>query len=343
MYSPKVSIIVPVYNVSQYIVTCLDSILEQTYDNIELIIVDDCGSDNSMMLVREFQSKHPSLDLHIISHERNRGLSAARNSGLLESNGEYVYFLDSDDFITKDCIKLLTNPLKIKAWDIVVGNYTVVGSETDISDLKMHSGQIEGNEAVLSSYANGLWYVMAWNKLCRRDFLLANNLMFEEGLLHEDVIWSFKLACKAQSMFIVEDVTYNYLFRKSSIMTSMSIEKDVSVYLQAFGKVVDFIVNENRTHGKYEYKIVEGKICGILYSLLQKDEMSLYNKYYPEFSRLSYISPIEAYKKHIISLGYLFRDFHRCLPVTLGALYKRLFFNLLYAWRGKKIEGAVWS
>ena len=110
MYNHKVSIIVPVYNVSQYIVKCLDSIYGQTYNNIELILVDDCGSDDSMTIVHDYLASHVSIDAHIISHKKNRGLSAARNSGMEKASGEYVYFLDSDDYITLDCIEALVRP-----------------------------------------------------------------------------------------------------------------------------------------------------------------------------------------------------------------------------------------
>lgn len=339
MYSPKVSIIVPVYNVSQYIVKCLDSIFRQTYHNIELILVDDCGTDDSMTVVYDYLAGHTFIDAHIISHNKNRGLSAARNSGIVKASGEYVYFLDSDDYIASDSIEALVKPLQDKKYDVVIGNYQ--SSDCEWSDLRLSDGELSGHE-VLESYANGLWYVMAWNKLCRKDFLLYNNLIFEEGYLHEDVIWSFKLACKAYSMYVVNKKTYNYLVRSSSIMTSMSIEKDVTVYLKAFERIIDFVKKENRTFGKNEYTIIEGKKCGIMYSLLQKKEIGLYNKYYKDFYSLSYISPFKAFRKGILSFPYLLRDVHYCMPVAIGRLYKRLFYNVLYGWRGKMIEGSVW-
>lgn len=339
MYNPKISIIVPVYNVSQYITKCLDSVYGQTYKNIELILVDDCGSDDSMTIVQDYLASHVSIDANIISHQKNRGLSAGRNSGMEKALGEYVYFLDSDDYITPDCIEALVKPLNNKKYDVVVGDYQYSNGEK--SDLKLHNEELSDKQ-ILDSYANGLWYVMAWNKLCRKDFLLANNLTFEEGYLHEDVIWSFKLACKAQSMYVINKVTYNYLVRSSSIMTSMSIEHDVNVYLKAFAEIIDFVKAEGRIYGVSEYKIIEGKKCGILYSLLQKKEFDLYNKYYKDFYLQRYVSPLTAYRKHIINFSYLLRDLHYCMPAWLGRLYKRLFFNMLYVWRGKKIEGAVW-
>lgn len=339
MYSPKVSIIVPVYNVSQYIVKCLDSIFRQTYHNFELILVDDCGTDDSMTVVYDCLARHTFIDTHIISHNKNSGLSAARNSGIAKASGEYVYFLDSDDYIAFDCIEALVKPLQNKKYDVVIGNYQ--SSDSEWSDLRLSDGELSDHE-VLESYANGLWYVMAWNKLCRRDFLINNDLFFEEGYLHEDVIWSFKLACKADSMYVVNKKTYNYLVRSSSIMTSMSIEKDVTVYLKAFERIIDFVKKDNRTLGKNEYTIIEGKKCGILYSLLQKKEIDLYNKYYKDFYYLSYISPFKAFRNGILSFPYLLRDIHYCMPVTIGRLYKRFFYNVLYGWRGKKIEGSVW-
>lgn len=339
MYNPKVSIVVPVYNVSQYIVKCLDSIWGQTYQNIELILVDDCGSDDSMTIVHNYLANHASIDAYIISHQKNRGLSAARNSGMAKASGDYIYFLDSDDSITPDCIEALVKPLNNKKHDVVVGDYQYSNDEK--SDLKLQNVELVGQQ-ILDSYANGLWYVMAWNKLCRKDFLSDNNLTFEEGYLHEDVIWNFKLACKAQSMYAINKVTYHYLVRSSSIMTSMSIEHDVTVYLKAFDKIIDFVKAEGRIYGVSEYKIIEGKKCGILYSLLQKKEIGLYDKYYKDFYLQRYVSPLTAYRKHIINFSYLLRDLHYCMPVWMGRLYKRLFFNMLYTWRGKKIEGAVW-
>lgn len=342
MHKPQVSIIIPVYNVSQYIMKCMDSVFNQTYENIEVILVDDCGTDDSMDIVREFLKKHISHKVSILSHERNRGLSAARNTGLMKAKGEYVYFLDSDDYITPDCISVMANILDKKKYDVVIADYKMVGTDCDSSDLKLPEGELNGNNIVLETYANGLWYVMAWNKMCRRDFLIDNDLFFEEGYLHEDVIWNFKLACKADSMYVLNNKTYNYLVRSSSIMTSMSIEKDVTVYLKAFEKVIDFVKKENRILGKNEYKIIEGKKCGIMYSLLQKKEVDLYNKYYKDFYSLSYISPFKAYRNGILSLPYLLRDMHYCMPVAVGRLYKRFFYNVLYGWRGKMIEGSVW-
>ena len=342
MNNIKVSIIIPVYNVEPYIQVCLQSVESQTYKNVEVIFVDDCGTDDSVLLIADFISRNGLTNWRIEHHQANKGLSGARNTGLRAATGDYVYFLDSDDRITPECLEVLVKQLDNKAYDIVIGDYE---NSIDVGESMLHhkDGEIVGNDEILRTYSQGQWYVMAWNKLCNRQFLLNNNLYFVEGLLHEDVVWTFMVACKAQSLCVLNHPTYVYNIRQASIMTSMSIEKDVSIYCKAFDCIVDFVKKENRTLGKYEYSIVEGKKSGILYSLLEKGENEVYEKFYPNFHAQCYTSPLKALLKGVISVPYFVRDIHYMLPVKLGGLYKKLFYMLCYKFRNKKIEGAVWG
>lgn len=342
MYVPNVSIIVPVYNVSAYIERCWESLVKQTYKEIEILFVDDCGTDDSVEKLQKLIDTHPDIYCKILHHDHNRGLSAARNTGLMAAKGDYVYFLDSDDDITEDCIERLVAPVMNDGIDIVVGNYRVVGGEAH-SPLLLDSGLLDSSKEVLASYAAGKWYVMAWNKLCRRDFLIDNNLFFREGLIHEDVLWTFQVACKAQSLYVCNDVTYNYNVRGASIMTSMSIERDLRVYLDVFDAIVDFVRSEQREFGVEEYRIIEGKKSGIIYSLLHNNEYDLYKMAYSRMKAQVYISPIKAWRKGVISTSYLIRDLHYALPTALGRLYKRLFYLCYYKLRGRQIEGLVWN
>lgn len=319
----------------------MDSLRNQIYSNLEVIFVDDCGTDCSVSKISDYISDYNLKNWEILYHKKNKGLSGARNTGMLAATGDYVYFLDSDDYITNDCIQSLVAPIKAETYDMVVGDYQ---NSINIGDSMLHhdTGVIAGAINVLKTYSQGEWYVMAWNKLCNRKFLVENNLFFEEGLLHEDVIWTFKVACKAQSIYIVNNPTYIYNIRQSSIMTSMSIEKDVSIYCKVFDCIIDFVKREKRIYGKYEYTIIEGKKSGIMYSLLEKGENELYNKFYPTFYSQCYISPLMAYKRGMISMGYFLRDLHYMLPMKLGQLYKKCFYLLCYKFRNKKIVGAVW-
>lgn len=342
MCQPKVSVVVPVYNVSEFIERCWGAIKKQTYKNIEVIFVDDCGTDDSISILERFLDKEDEIHAKIVYHERNRGLSAARNTGFETSTGEYVYFLDSDDDITPECIESLVAPLSEKKYDFVIGDYNVIG-KGDYSPLVLIEGALDSNKEILNSYLKGEWYVMAWNKLCRRQFLIENSLYFKEGLIHEDVLWSFILACKAQSLYVVKKPLYNYYVRSSSIMTSMSIEKDLGRYLDVFDEIVKFVNAEGREKNIDEYKLIEGKKCGIMYSLLQKGQLDLYKRSYPRFRNQVYVSPLKAWNLGMINLGYLIRDIHYCMPEPLGRLYKRLFYCVCYKWRCKKIDGAVWK
>lgn len=342
MCLPKVSVIVPVYNVAPYIERCWLSIKQQTYRNLEVIFVDDCGTDDSVSILEGLIKEDAEIDCRIVHHERNRGLSAARNTGLSAATGEYVYFLDSDDDIAEDCIESLVRPVASDKVDVVVADYKVIGPGGYLP-LSLPEGLLKSNEEVLKTYADGKWYVMAWNKLCRREFLIENNLWFKEGLIHEDVLWTFMVACKAQNLYAVKKKLYNYYIRSASIMTSMSIEKDLGIYLQVFGEIAAFAQRESRLYGSSEYALIEGKKSGILYSLLQKGEVELYKKAYMKFRTLPFASPVRAYREGVVSLGYLMRDLHYMLPECLGAGYKRLFYLAVYKWRCKKIDGAVWG
>ena len=337
----KVSIVVPVYNVSAYIKRCLESIAAQSYNDIEVLFVDDCGTDNSVSLIKEFIVES-EMDCKLLHHSSNRGLSAARNTGLEAAIGDYVYFLDSDDDITPDCIESLVAPLNLWQYDVVVGDYNVIGGDC-YSPLLLPEGPLYSNDDIIKTYAEGKWYVMAWNKLCRREFLLKNQLLFKEGLIHEDVLWTFMLACKANSLYVVRQPIYNYYVRSASIMTSMSIEKDANIYVEVFENISAFVKSEQLEYGRNQYAIIEGKKSGILYSLLQKGESELYKKTYLKFRKLPFANPVKAFKLGAIGFSYLVRDFHYILPQHIGALYKRLFYLAVYKWWGRTIEGAVWG
>jgi len=336
----KISIIVPVYNVAPYIQACLDSIGRQSYKDIEVIFVDDRGTDDSIRMIKETLASCPFPPHKIVTHTHNRGLSAARNTGLDAATGEYVYFLDSDDEISETCLERLAAPLDKKRYEVVIG-----GVREQCADPKNVATPLREGEIArpLKSYAEGGWYVMAWNKLCDRNFLISNDLYFKEGMLHEDVAWSFQLACLCRSMYAVGEITYYYRIRGASIMTSMSIEKDVRIYLEAFAEIRDFILRRQFMYDSYAYRMVEGKKSGILYSLLQKGENGIYRKYYPLFYRLNHISPWVAYKQEMIGISYLLRDLHYLLPPTIGRIYKKYFYLLFYKSRGKQIKGAIWK
>lgn len=224
-----ISIIVPIYNVQDYITECLESIAAQTCtDSVECILIDDCGDDGSMKLAREFVD-HYKGDIHfrILSHEHNRGLSAARNTGLMEAVGRYVYFIDGDDSIFPHCLEYLMD-VALKFPDaemIAAGAKTSDKKNTKYFTMEKPFPEYANNHQWIARtlLIRGGWKgipVTAWNRLVRKDFLLQHHLFFLEGLIHEDELWNFMLAQKLGSIAFCKHDTYNYRLRMQSITTS---------------------------------------------------------------------------------------------------------------------------
>lgn len=217
----KISIIVPVYNVEQYVNECFDSIAAQTYKGeIECIFVDDCGQDDSVAILEKLIADyHGAIKFCIVHHEHNKGLSGARNTGIRHAQGDYLYFIDSDDSITSDCIeKLVALAEKYPQVDIVQGS-----TKSKLEWLQLankHFPEFSDNfkwirRTMLLRYSIPM---TAWNKLVRKDMVVKNGLYFEEGLIHEDEIWNFMLAKHVHSIAFCCDITYMYRENPDGIM-----------------------------------------------------------------------------------------------------------------------------
>lgn len=217
----KVSVVIPVYNVEPYMADCLRSVMRQTYAGpMECIVVDDCGKDRSVEVAAQLIAEYKGpIVFRILRHEQNRGLSAARNTGMDAANGEYVFFIDSDDWISDDCIERLAKPLQEGKVDIVVGDYEMIGKQLyKKTEMPIAEGRHEEN-GVTNTFCDVIVYPMVWNNLYRRNFLMDNNLRFEEGKVHEDNIFAFDISCIHKVFYIVKAVTYFYRIRENSIMT----------------------------------------------------------------------------------------------------------------------------
>lgn len=227
-----VSIIIPIYNVEQYIERCINSIINQTYRQLEVILVDDCSPDNSMSLARQLVDKSThkeGLTFKFIKREENGGLSAARNTGIKVATGDYFYLLDSDDEITPICIeRLVTLAQKYKGVHIVHGN-TWCNSDRyawlDISKKKFPEFSND-REWIRKQFININYNlkdyipVIAWNKLYNRKWFVNNQLWFKEGIIHEDEHWRIMHWKNIDSIAFSNEITYKYYIREGSIVTS---------------------------------------------------------------------------------------------------------------------------
>ena len=221
---------------SAYIERCVQSVIRQTYHDIECIIVDDASQDDSIekcnKVIRGEWQNNSGISFQIIQHERNKGLSAARNTGVEAASGEYIYFLDGDDEITNDCIEKLVIPIKKdSSIEIVMGNFCrfedgLAISSSERRTLVLNEDNIVSNKAVRDLYFTKGIYQSAWNKLIKRDFIIQHQLIFPEGFYWEDTLWTFFIVKYLNHLYTIPDITYHYVKRPNAITTGMVDKKE---------------------------------------------------------------------------------------------------------------------
>ena len=326
----KVSIVIPVYNVAPYIAECIQSVKNQTWKGrLECIFVDDCGKDDSMAVVeKELQGYEGTVDFRILHHEKNRGLSAARNTGLDASTGDYVYFLDSDDEITPDCIELLAQPLEDNEFDLVVGDYRIVGSDMSKPPLLLPDGDCLYGKAVLHSYRRGEWYMLSVNKLYRVDFLRSNHLYFLEGIIHEDELWSFLIACLAKSLYVRGSETYLYKVREGSITVCRDHQRRCESIKVILKEMREFSFAHQLQGNKDVYNLIRNFQMIMLFSL-NVESPDLFPQFYTELRQMEENTWKECFLMDGCDLRKQLRDLHLSLPIAIAIPYLKLLFYFL--------------
>ncbi|WP_051145378.1 glycosyltransferase [Butyrivibrio fibrisolvens] len=212
----KISVIVPVYNVEKYVIKCVDSIINQTYKNLEIILVDDGSTDTSGEICDEYQKKDDRIK---VFHTENRGLSCARNYGIKQATGEYIAFLDSDDYVYGSYIEDLYGLCKECGADIAQCDFIFVLEDSAMLKEQIYNKVeiITGKEAVIRccKQPNAVKYNVAWNKLYKKK--LFDDLQYPEGRIHEDEFTSYKLFFKADKVAVTSKYLHCYVQRKDSI------------------------------------------------------------------------------------------------------------------------------
>lgn len=207
-----ISIIVPVYNVEKYLRECLDSIVKQTYKNIEVILVDDGSTDGSGDICEEYARFDERIR---IIHQENQGVSIARNNGITAANGEYVMFVDSDDWIEPDYCSIPYKHAKEYGADIVIFRHRDVGGENAVNLEKRTPGILSKDQAVWMVYH--LCGAIVWDKLYRKELL--DGIRFPASRYYEDCIFIPSVLIKAQCICYTDEILYNYRKREGSITT----------------------------------------------------------------------------------------------------------------------------
>lgn len=214
---PKISVIVPVYNVEVFLTRCLESIINQTYTNLEIILVDDGSTERSSVICDKYSSDDPRI---ILIRQDNKGLSAARNAGLDICSGDYISFIDSDDWVELDMLEVLLNAIIEHSADVACceavrhkGRVTTYNEE--VGDIRI----IEGQKDILDEHICGRLSSSAWGKLFKREMFDYGH-RFPKGCVYEDIrtIWKVLLICN--KVVLVDRRMYHYYFRRGSITSN---------------------------------------------------------------------------------------------------------------------------
>lgn len=266
---PAISVIIPTYNVERYIAQCLGSLMSQTFQDFEVIVIDDCSTDKTVKEIERMMSKFKGK-LKLIKRKKNAGGPAEpRNQGINFSCGKYIFFLDGDDIIVNDAFEILYNAAENTNADVVhieknllpIADDDKITSQTKfrldthqappfVDDIKLETDDI-GDRIIRFCQKNFFWW--ACSKLFRREFLITNEIDFTNVLTTEDMIFTFKCLCLAKNYVRIPNVIYIYRKHENSITSSsISVEREVYRYaysvmkgIKELDRFVNRIANDN--------------------------------------------------------------------------------------------------
>jgi len=213
--SLKISVIIPMYNSEKYIKRCLDSLLNQTLEDIEIICINDGSTDKTQEIVENYQKKYPFIKL---INQPNLGLSTARNNGLKTAEGEYIGFVDSDDYVDNNFYEKLYTTAKEYNADIATGGIIRENNRTKKTLLSYKKIQVCENITKKFELINAPKYCFIWNKIYLRKSLMDNNINFKDGYFYEDMIFTPQTLIKLGRLVSVPDVFYHYWKHKDSVI-----------------------------------------------------------------------------------------------------------------------------
>ncbi len=236
MSKEKVSIIVAAYNVEKYVLKCLESLRTQTYENIEIIVIDDGSIDKTGILCDEFCKKEKRAK---VFHQKNQGLSMARNNGIKKSDSELIVFVDGDDIVSGDFIQKLIDALDQKTDMSVCGFIEVPSNKNNSPKSETLTGK-EATIKLLTELEN--YQIVSWNKMYRKK--LFKDIAFPEGEIHEDSLTTYKLMSKSRAVAFISDSLYYYIQRSTSIMNSEKLIDRLESKMKAAREAKEYFKNE---------------------------------------------------------------------------------------------------
>ncbi len=325
-----ISVIIPVYNVEKYLCECVDSVLNQTYSEYEIILIDDGSTDSSGKICDDYANKNDKIK---VIHKKNGGLSMARNDGMSVATGEYIYFLDSDDYISADALEKLISNIQTNNSDFVFfdaksfkGNDTSknFGIKQKYIRQKKYNTDI-GYSIFNQLQQNNEFHSVVYLFLFRKEFLTSNNLIFIPDILHEDMIFTYEAFCKASRVSQCADALYFRRYRSNSIMTSKKSQKHFDGCLSVYSAVSEFSKAENLISSKTAQTYISRcafNVFNVYEKLSRQDKKACKNKLN---KTKKYIKSDNYYSNPSLFMrckGKLFWYIYKIYEKTLGRLLK---------------------
>lgn len=304
----KVSIIVPVYNVEKYIDKCLNSLVNQTLKEIEIIVVNDGSPDNSQKIIDKYVKKYPNKIKSYI--KKNGGQGSARNYGLKKANGEYIGYVDSDDFVNKRMYEKMYDIAVSKNADIVITRDSKITEDGKISDNYFF-------DKIVDKKTNAFFGNMGvCNKIYKKELLLKNNLEFKENVWYEDVAFTIKAIISANKIdYCIDESLYYYLSREGSTMNNSNVKRNLEI-LEAFDDILSYIKHNKKEEyfSIIEFLAIDHIYISAIVRVLKADAnknvkkqvinklISYMNKNFPNYKSNEYINTLPKNRKIVYIL-----------------------------------------
>lgn len=298
----KVSVIIPVYNVENYLRKCLDSLVNQTLKDLEIIVVNDGTTDNSQEIIDEYVKKYPKKVVSII--QENGGQGTARNTGLLHAKGEYIGYVDSDDYVEENMYEELYKKAKEEDSDIVICGNNVVKENYDfLSKEEVDKEFLLGKMAV-------------WNKIYKKNIIVDNKIQFRSKVWYEDLDFTMKVYFSSKKISYVDKPLYNYLLREGSTMNNNNIKRNLEL-IQAFDSLIDYCKDKkiyNKVKDEIEFLCIYHMYIFAITRVLNtnnnyKAKIAIINKFrdyinsnFPNFKQNKYLYLLPKRRKLIYNL-----------------------------------------
>lgn len=321
----KVSVVVPVYNSEKYIGKCLDSILNQTYNDFEILIINDGSKDNSQQVIDEYKTKFPDKIISI--HQKNKGVAITRNESIKKANGQYIMFVDNDDFLDRDYIETFVSEIEKGSFDIVLGGYRRTNENNKIiKSLKLQDTEWSK------------FMIMApWAKIYRKKYLLENNIEFLSVNIGEDIYFNLKAILMSERIKIIDYIGYNWFFNTKSVSnTTQKNIQQLDVY-KLLDSCYDMVEKENLLNTNYEIIkthftryivwLISFSTKKLKYKVISKEYDKIFNwleNKFPDYRKnkmISYTKP----QGELLTIRFLTKTFLICHNLKLGKILTFLY------------------